>query len=50
MRALALLQRDGIIQRSTPVAEIEDMVKAIGTDVERRLGEGEDVDTRVVHV
>lgn len=47
MRALALLQEDGIIQRDTPVSDIEDMVKSIGEEVERRLADGEDLGTQM---
>ncbi|KAH9830807.1 uncharacterized protein C8Q71DRAFT_716279 [Rhodofomes roseus] len=47
MRALGLLQEDGVIRRDTPVSNIEGAVKEIGTEVEKRLGEGEDLDTQI---
>ena len=50
MRALALLQKEGVINREGPVGDIEEIVKQIGLEVERRLGEGEDVDTVLTEV
>ncbi|TFY82197.1 hypothetical protein EWM64_g1808 [Hericium alpestre] len=50
MRALALLQREGAIVREKSVEEIEKMIKKIGTEVERRLGEGEYVGTLITEV
>ncbi|KAI0329311.1 hypothetical protein GY45DRAFT_884381 [Cubamyces sp. BRFM 1775] len=50
MRALALLHKERVIVREDPVAGIEEAVKQIGLDVERRLGEGEDVETVLTEV
>ncbi len=50
MRALALLHSEGEIARDRPVQEIEEMVKKIGTEVERRLGNGENVGTLITEV
>ncbi len=50
MRALALLHSEGEIARDRPVQEIEEMVKKIGTEVERRLGNGEDIGTLITEV
>ncbi|TRM62930.1 hypothetical protein BD626DRAFT_569505 [Schizophyllum amplum] len=47
IRALALLQKEGVVVRECPVEEIEEAVKKIGTEVERRLGEGEDIGTLI---
>ncbi|OSD05007.1 hypothetical protein PYCCODRAFT_1406332 [Trametes coccinea BRFM310] len=45
LRALSLLQKEGLISREDSVSGIEDVVKQIGLDVECRLGEDEDVPT-----
>ncbi|KAI5895283.1 uncharacterized protein SCHCODRAFT_02618988 [Schizophyllum commune H4-8] len=50
IRALTLLQREGAIVRDRPVEEVEEMVKKIGMEVERRLGNGENVGTCITEV
>ncbi|KAI9061422.1 hypothetical protein FKP32DRAFT_1594500 [Trametes sanguinea] len=52
LRALAVLQREGLILREDAVVGVEETVKQIGNDVERRLGsgEGEDVETVLTEV
>ena len=47
IRALTLLQEDGVIRRNTPVSDIEDKIKSIGEEVERRLANGEDLGTQL---
>jgi hypothetical protein len=52
IRALALLERDGLLARSDaePVFGIEERVKAVGAAVDARLGAGEDVRTALTEV
>ena len=47
IRALTLLQEDGVIQRDTPVSDVENKIKSIGEEVERRLANGEDLGTQL---
>ncbi|THU76227.1 hypothetical protein K435DRAFT_899327 [Dendrothele bispora CBS 962.96] len=50
MRALAALQGAGLLVRVDPISGIEEKVREIGTIVEERLGNGEDVGTFITEV
>ncbi|THU91871.1 hypothetical protein K435DRAFT_840831 [Dendrothele bispora CBS 962.96] len=50
MRALATLQGASLLVRVDPISSIEEKVKEIGTIVEERLGNGEDVGTLITEV
>lgn len=50
VRALSVMQGARMVVREGKVENVEAVVRSIGEDVERRMGEGEDVDTFIGEV